>query len=91
MDAHVKVSQVIVMRHGTDSWNPVNKRQISILTDVRDNDAHAYGSAISRSVSFMILFGSDMLEAVQGGVVAMEWGGNVVRRHCWSKYSGSAG
>ena len=61
MNAHIEVSQVILMWNGTDSRYAVYVNQyVKRLT--AKISAIAYGSAINRSVSLTILFGRAMAD-----------------------------
>ncbi len=58
MYAHVEISQVVFMRHGTDTWH--TGFDFSLWPTNMTDTAIPYGSAMSLSVSLTILFGNAM-------------------------------
>ncbi len=67
MYLYVKISQIVLMRNGTDAWDTINRTNcqngpLQFVARCCRLD-RTYGSAIRRSVSFTILFGKAAMPA----------------------------
>lgn len=67
MDLNVKISQVVVVWDGADSGDTTQTLVRHLWVGQRGEEGRAYGSAMRRSVSLMILLGRAMV--VVGGRV----------------------